>query len=115
MQMTLLSGRADGELWQPRFPSAGLRACFDRALRTVGEHNEKVEYIHLNPVGSVWSAARKIGGGPEEPQRSPSADGHLCHGNGEPGPSHPTPDGWRKRRRGPPSPPRGRRHFHDRW
>jgi putative transposase len=41
---------AEGELWQPRFPSAGLRACFDRALRTVKEHNEKVEYIHLNPV-----------------------------------------------------------------
>ena len=33
---------ADGELWQPRF--------FDRALRSVKEHNEKVEYIHLNPV-----------------------------------------------------------------
>ena len=33
---------ADGELWQPRF--------FDRALRTVQEYNEKVEYIHLNPV-----------------------------------------------------------------
>jgi REP element-mobilizing transposase RayT len=33
---------AGGELWQPRF--------FDRALRTVGEYNEKVEYIHLNPV-----------------------------------------------------------------
>jgi putative transposase len=32
----------DGELWQPRF--------FGRALRTVGEYNEKVEYIHLNPV-----------------------------------------------------------------
>ena len=32
----------DGELWQPRF--------FDRALRTVQEYNEKVEYIHLNPV-----------------------------------------------------------------
>ncbi len=29
-------------LWQPRF--------FDRALRTVREYNEKVEYIHLNPV-----------------------------------------------------------------
>jgi REP element-mobilizing transposase RayT len=40
----------DRELWQPRFPSAGLRACFDRALRTVGEYNEKVEHIHLNPV-----------------------------------------------------------------
>jgi putative transposase len=33
---------AEGELWQPRF--------FDRALRTVQEYNEKVEYIHLNPV-----------------------------------------------------------------
>jgi REP element-mobilizing transposase RayT len=33
---------ADGELWQPRF--------FDRALRTVKEYNEKVDYIHLNPV-----------------------------------------------------------------
>jgi hypothetical protein len=41
---------ADGELWQPRFPSAGLRACFDRALRAVKEYNEKVEYLHLNPV-----------------------------------------------------------------
>jgi len=34
--------RTKGELWQPRF--------FDRALRTVEEYNEKVEYIHLNPV-----------------------------------------------------------------
>ncbi len=33
---------ADGELWQPRF--------FDRALGSVKEYNEKVEYIHLNPV-----------------------------------------------------------------
>ena len=33
---------AEGELWQPRFS--------DRALRTVKEYNEKVEYIHLNPV-----------------------------------------------------------------
>jgi len=31
-----------GVLWQGRF--------FDRALRTVKEHHEKVEYIHLNPV-----------------------------------------------------------------
>jgi putative transposase len=31
-----------GELWQERF--------FDRALRTVKEYHEKVEYIHLNPV-----------------------------------------------------------------
>ena len=34
--------RTEGELWQPRF--------FDRALRTVQEYNEIVEYIHLNPV-----------------------------------------------------------------
>jgi hypothetical protein len=32
----------EGELWQARF--------FDRALRSVEEYNEKVEYIHLNPV-----------------------------------------------------------------
>jgi putative transposase len=40
----------ESELWQPRFPSAGLRACFDRSLRSVKEYEEKVEYIHLNPV-----------------------------------------------------------------
>ncbi len=34
--------REAGELWQERF--------FDRALRTVREYHEKVEYIHLNPV-----------------------------------------------------------------
>ena len=34
--------REAGVLWQPRF--------FDRALRTVKEYNEKVQYIHLNPV-----------------------------------------------------------------
>ena len=33
---------AEGELWQPRF--------FDCALRSVKEYNEKVEYIHLDPV-----------------------------------------------------------------
>jgi hypothetical protein len=31
-----------GVLWQGRF--------FDRALRTVKEYHEKVEYIHLNPL-----------------------------------------------------------------
>ena len=35
-------GKKSGRLWQGRF--------FDRALRTVKEYNEKVEYIHLNPV-----------------------------------------------------------------
>ena len=36
------SRREAGVLFQPRF--------FDRALRTVQEYHEKVEYIHLNPV-----------------------------------------------------------------
>jgi putative transposase len=42
---TLINGgrAASGELWQGRF--------FDRALRTVKEYNEKVEYIQLNPLG----------------------------------------------------------------
>jgi hypothetical protein len=50
--MTAVNQRrdTDRELWQQRFPSAGLRACFDRALRSVGEYNEKVGRIHLNPV-----------------------------------------------------------------
>jgi hypothetical protein len=34
--------KESGLFWPPRF--------FDRALRTVGECCEKVEYIHLNPV-----------------------------------------------------------------
>ncbi len=34
--------REFGTLFQPRF--------FDRALRTVREYHEKIEYIHLNPV-----------------------------------------------------------------
>ena len=55
--------RESGLLWQPRF--------FDRALRTVKEYYEKVEYIHLNPVraGLVkraedwpWSSARDYTG-----------------------------------------------------
>jgi hypothetical protein len=37
------AGRGErGPLWQPRF--------FDRALRSVKEYYEKVEYIPLNPV-----------------------------------------------------------------
>jgi putative transposase len=43
------TGRAaSGELWQGRF--------FDRALRTVKEYNEKVEYVHLNPVKAGLAA-----------------------------------------------------------
>jgi putative transposase len=58
---------ASGEVWQPRF--------FDRALRKVKEYNEKVEYIHLNPVraGLVrrtqewpWSSVREYSGSLQE-------------------------------------------------
>ena len=57
-----------GVLMQGRF--------FDRALRTVKEYNEKVEYIHLNPVtaGLVerpqdwkWSSVYDYTGGPAAP------------------------------------------------
>ena len=55
--------RESGLLWPPRF--------FDRAVRTVKEYDEKVEYIHLNPVraGLVdraedwpWSSVRDYTG-----------------------------------------------------
>jgi putative transposase len=55
--------KESGLLWQPRF--------FDRALRSVKEYYEKVEYIHLNPVraGLVkraedwpWSSVRDYTG-----------------------------------------------------
>jgi putative transposase len=55
--------RESGELWQARF--------FDRALRTVNEYNQKVEYIHWNPVqaGLVrqpqdwrWSSVKEYSG-----------------------------------------------------
>jgi len=64
------------ELRQPRFPSAGLRACFDRALRTVKEYSER--YIHLNPVeaGLVsrtedwrWSSCNEYAGMSAEEQK----------------------------------------------
>jgi putative transposase len=56
--------RVSGRLWQGRF--------FDRALRTVKEYNETVEYIHCNPVrrGLVshpedwkWSSVHEYGPG----------------------------------------------------
>ncbi|TAM80937.1 MAG: hypothetical protein EPN47_13715 [Acidobacteria bacterium] len=56
-----------GELWQARF--------FDRALRTVREYNEKVEYIHLNPMKAElvrraeewpWSSVREYSGSIQE-------------------------------------------------
>jgi REP element-mobilizing transposase RayT len=41
--LRIKAGRKEsGLLWPPRF--------FDRALRSVKEHNEKVEYNHLNPL-----------------------------------------------------------------
>lgn len=62
-----------GMLWQPRF--------FDRALRTVREYNEKVEYIHLNPVRAglasraeewPWSSVHDYMGSVERPVATPS-------------------------------------------
>ena len=62
---------AEGELWQSRF--------FDRALRTVQEYHEKVEYLHLNPVraGLVrqpqdwrWSSFYEYSGGSTEEQKN---------------------------------------------
>ena len=61
--------REAGELWQERF--------FDRALRTVKEYHEKVEYIHLNPVRRglakrpedwKWSSMREFAGASGEEQ-----------------------------------------------
>ena len=63
--------REVGELWQIRF--------FDRALRTVKEYLDKVEYIHLNPVrgGLVkragdwkWSSVHEYAGMTEEEQEA---------------------------------------------
>ena len=68
-----LRGREVGMLWQPRF--------FDRVLRTVREYNEKVEYIHLNPVraGLVsraeewpWSSVHDYAGSVQHPVATPS-------------------------------------------
>ena len=57
-----------GLLWQPRF--------FDRALRTVKEYYEKVDYIHQNRVRAglvgraedwTWSSAREYSGTVQAP------------------------------------------------
>jgi putative transposase len=70
------SRREAGVLWQPRF--------FDRALRTVGEYNEKVQYIHLNPVKAgllaraedwPWSSVHDYRGNVSEP---PATDSGLA-------------------------------------
>ena len=76
------AGRKEsGLLWQPRF--------FDRALRSVKEYYEKVEYIHLNPVrdGLVkraeewqWSSMHDYRGGLSatfRPNRTLASDGVL--------------------------------------
>ena len=64
---------ADGELWQSRF--------FDRALRTVQEYAETVEYIHLNPVKAglvrrpqdwLWSSWNEYSGVSAQEQK------YLC-------------------------------------
>jgi putative transposase len=65
--------REAGTLWQPRF--------FDRALRTVREYHEKVEYIHLNPVKAglvlrpedwVWSSVHDYTGSVNRAPVTPS-------------------------------------------
>jgi hypothetical protein len=72
--LRLNAGRNEsGLFWQPRF--------FDRALRTVKDYYEKVEYIHLNPVraGLVkraedwpWSSAPDYLGSAHLPGSTPS-------------------------------------------
>jgi hypothetical protein len=55
------AGRKEsGLLWQPRF--------FGRALRSVTEHYEKLEYIHLNPVraGLVKRASALVSRGAQK-------------------------------------------------
>lgn len=65
-----LGRREAGELWQGRF--------FDRALRTVKEYMETVEYTHINPVrrGLVrspqewkWSSVHEYSGTTGEEQK----------------------------------------------
>src|SRR6516162_4790454 len=60
---------------------SGKGGFFDRALRTVREYNEKVEYIHLNPVraGLVsrpedwrWSSVHDYTGSAQRPAATPS-------------------------------------------
>jgi len=83
------SRREAGVLFQPRF--------FDRALRTVREYHEKVEYIHLNPVKAglasrpedwPWSSLHDYTGNINDALLTPSglsvdrvllpADPHTC-------------------------------------
>ena len=72
--LRLNAGRKEsGLFWQPRF--------FDRALRTVKEYHEKVEYLHLNPVRAglakraedwPWSSAHDYLGSARRPAATPS-------------------------------------------
>jgi putative transposase len=68
--------KESGVLWRARF--------FDRALRTVREYNEKLEYIHLNPVRAglasgaeewPWSSVHDYTGSVQRPVATPSG---LC-------------------------------------
>ncbi|HTV54501.1 MAG TPA: transposase [Terriglobia bacterium] len=61
---------SEGELWQARF--------FDHAARTVKAYNEKVEYIHMNPVRAglvrdpadwTWSSFNEYAGMSAEEQK----------------------------------------------
>ncbi len=75
--LRLNAGRKESGLhWQPRF--------FDRALRTVKEYHEKVEYIHLNPVKAgvarrreewPWSSGHDDTGSVRRPVATPSGRG----------------------------------------
>ena len=67
------SRRESGSLWQPRF--------FDRAVRTVREYYEKVEYIRRNPVQAglashaedwPWSSVHDYTGNIAQPPATPS-------------------------------------------
>jgi len=65
--------REGGTVFQPRF--------FDRALRTVREYHEKVEYIHFNPVKAglvdrpedwLWSSVHDYAGSMKDAPITPS-------------------------------------------
>ncbi len=65
---------------QGRFPSLGSGQAFDRALRTVKEYHETVEYIHRNPVRRGLVA---------RPEDWPWSSVHECRS-----PRRVPPSGW---------------------
>jgi putative transposase len=79
--------RERGILFPPRF--------FDRALRTVREYHEKVEYIHFNPVKAAlvsrledwpWSSGHDDVGSSERCSDNPQRPvGGPRHNSGRPG------------------------------